>query len=124
MALILDILPWRGMANRIRPYLPEPNFISLHYLYFIGTCLLTSVIFYCTSTPRWSITYTDSLFLVVSAMTEVPYQLPQDVSSVDKYIGRPQYREFEPNEHVSTVATLDAHPRRQCYLCQHIHDPC
>jgi hypothetical protein len=73
MARILDRLPGRGIIERIGPYLPPPNFISLHYLYFIGTCILTSIIFYCTSTPAWSITYTDSLFLVVSAMTEVRF---------------------------------------------------
>jgi hypothetical protein len=71
MALIFDGLPGRGIARRIQPYLPPATFISLHYLYFIGSCIVTSVIFYCTSTPAWSITYTNSLFLVVSAMTEV-----------------------------------------------------
>ncbi|ETS81829.1 hypothetical protein PFICI_06831 [Pestalotiopsis fici W106-1] len=54
----------------IRSYLPPLNFITLHYLYFITVCLVSSVIFYCSSNPRWSISYTDSLFLVISAMTE------------------------------------------------------
>ena len=46
------------------------NFITLHYAYFIGVCLFSSVIFWGSSTPPKSITYVDSLFLVVSAMTE------------------------------------------------------
>jgi hypothetical protein len=55
---------------RLRAYMPELNFITLHYLYFIGVCMITSVIFYGSSRPNYSISYTDSLFLVVSAMTE------------------------------------------------------
>ena len=55
---------------RLRAHLPELNFITLHYLYFIGVCLIASVIFYGSSKPDYSITYTDSLFLVISAMTE------------------------------------------------------
>jgi hypothetical protein len=60
----------RNAYHRIRAILPPVNFINLHYLYFIGTCLVTSVIFWGSSTPARSITYTDSLYLVVSAMTE------------------------------------------------------
>lgn len=50
--------------------LPSLNFITLHYIYFIGTCLISSGIFYAASTPAKSVSYTDSLFLVTSAMTE------------------------------------------------------
>ena len=50
--------------------LPPLNFITLHYAYFIGVCLFSSVIFWGSSTPPRSISYIDSLFLVVSAMTE------------------------------------------------------
>lgn len=50
-------------------HLPPLNFITVHYAYFIGVCLLTSVIFWGSSTPARSINYTDSLFFVVSAMT-------------------------------------------------------
>lgn len=57
-------------VQKISHALPEWNFITLHYTYFIFTCFLTSLIFYGTSNPRYSITYTDSLFLTVSAMTE------------------------------------------------------
>jgi hypothetical protein len=56
--------------QKIQAYLPPLNFITLHYAYFILTCLVASIIFYCSSRPTWDITYTDSLYLVVSAMTE------------------------------------------------------
>ena len=49
--------------------LPPLNFITVHYVYFIGVCLLSSIIFWGSSTPSKSVNYTDSLFLVVSAMT-------------------------------------------------------
>lgn len=54
----------------IRKYLPPLNFITIHYAYFIVVCLISSVIFWRSSDPAFSISYTDSLFLVVSAMTE------------------------------------------------------
>ena len=59
-----DALAWT------RKWLPPLNFISIHYAYFVGVCLLCSVIFWGSSDPAFSISYTDSLFLVVSAMTE------------------------------------------------------
>ena len=62
-----------GLAKtlwRIRRYLPPLNFITIHYAYFIIVCLLASVVFWGSSDPAFSISYTDSLFLVVSAMTE------------------------------------------------------
>jgi potassium uptake Trk family protein len=46
------------------------NFITIHYAYFIIVCLVASLIFWGSSNPARSISYTDSLFLVVSAMTE------------------------------------------------------
>jgi hypothetical protein len=52
------------------PYMPPLNFITIHYAYFISVCMVTSVIFWGSSDPKYSISYTDSLFLVVSAMTE------------------------------------------------------
>ncbi|KAI3390461.1 hypothetical protein diail_9573, partial [Diaporthe ilicicola] len=54
----------------IRKYLPPLNFITIHYAYFTIVCLISSVIFWRSSEPAYSISYTDSLFLVVSAMTE------------------------------------------------------
>jgi hypothetical protein len=53
-------------------WLPPLNFITLHYIYFLTTCLITSLIFYgCGSGgEKGGIGYTDCVFLVVSAMTE------------------------------------------------------
>ena len=56
--------------SRLRAVLPPVNFISLHYAYFIVVCLFASLIFWCSSDSARRISYTDSLFLVVSAMTE------------------------------------------------------
>ncbi|KAL8722687.1 MAG: hypothetical protein Q9225_000854 [Loekoesia sp. 1 TL-2023] len=53
----------------ISSQLPPLNFITLHYAYFVGVSMLASLIFWGSSTPAKSISYTDSLFLVVSAMT-------------------------------------------------------
>ena len=62
--------PALSRARRaIAVHLPPANFITLHYAYFIGTCLLASIIFWGSSTPARSISYTDSLFLTVSAMS-------------------------------------------------------
>ena len=53
----------------VRSHLPPLNFITLHYAYFIGVCLLASIVFWGSSTPSRSVNYVDSLFLVVSGMT-------------------------------------------------------
>lgn len=54
-----------------RRHLPaELNFITIHYCYFIVVCLLGSAVFWASSRPRGQIGYVDSLFVVVSAMTE------------------------------------------------------
>ena len=57
--------PMRG----IRRQLPPLNFIVLHYLYFIVTCLFAAIVFWASSTPAHSVSFIDSLFLTVSAMT-------------------------------------------------------
>ncbi|KAI1173604.1 TrkH-domain-containing protein [Nemania sp. FL0916] len=61
----------------LRLLLPPLNFITIHWLcslivdaYFIIVSLLASLVFWGSSNPRFSISYIDSLFLVVSAMTE------------------------------------------------------
>lgn len=59
----------RRVARALGAKAPSLNFITLHYVYFVATCLLASVIFWGASTPPRSVTYTDSLFLTVSAMT-------------------------------------------------------
>lgn len=56
--------------HELRGFLPPLNFITLHYAYFIVVVLVTSLIFWGSSSPAYSISYTDSLFLTVSAMTE------------------------------------------------------
>lgn len=53
----------------VRHALPPVNFITLHYAYFILTGLLAAVIFWASSTTT-HVSFTDSLFLCVSAMTE------------------------------------------------------
>ena len=57
-------------VSRFTSQLPPLNFITVHYSYFILTCLLCSVIFWSSSGSGQKISYTDSLFLVISAMTE------------------------------------------------------
>lgn len=58
------------VLTKIRSWLPPLNFITIHYAYFIVVPLFASVIFWGSSNPARSISYVDSLFLVVSAMTE------------------------------------------------------
>lgn len=57
------------ISRSIALHLPPLNFITLHYAYFIGVSILSSLIFWGSSTPPKSVSYTDSLFLTVSAMT-------------------------------------------------------
>jgi hypothetical protein len=65
MALPVSLVrSWR----QVRRWLPPCNFITLHYAYFIVTCMIASVIFWGASTGP-PIRYIDALFLVVSAMT-------------------------------------------------------
>lgn len=66
----IDDHPWVGRIYSIRKFLPPLNFITIHYTYFIVVCLSSSVIFWLSSDPAFTVSYTDSLFLVVSAMTE------------------------------------------------------
>lgn len=58
------------LLRELRAFLPPLNFITIHYAYFIIVTLVTSVIFWGSSNPDFSIAYADSLFLTVSAMTE------------------------------------------------------
>ncbi|EGU73727.1 hypothetical protein FOXB_15765 [Fusarium oxysporum f. sp. conglutinans Fo5176] len=66
----VDDHSWVSRILSVRKYLPPLNFITIHYAYFIVVCLISSVIFWQSSDPASPISYTDSLFLVVSAMTE------------------------------------------------------
>ncbi|OQO01971.1 hypothetical protein B0A48_12444 [Cryoendolithus antarcticus] len=62
-----------GMLKRpmryARIWLPPLNFITIHYLYFLATCTLATLIFWGSSTPARSVSVVDSIFLVTSAMT-------------------------------------------------------
>ena len=62
--------PLARPLRAIRRALPPVNFITLHYAYFIVTCLFAAVIFWGSSTPAKDVAFTDALFLCVSAMTE------------------------------------------------------
>jgi Trk-type K+ transport system membrane component len=53
-----------------QPWLPPLNFITIHWAYFIVVSLVSSIVFWASSRPSHSISYVDSLFHVVSAMTE------------------------------------------------------
>lgn len=66
----IDDHPRMAEFFSFRKYLPPLNFITIHYAYFIVVCLISSVIFWLSSDSAFSISYTDSLFMVVSAMTE------------------------------------------------------
>ena len=56
--------------NHVYKRLSGFSFIQWHYFYFIVTSLISSLIFWGSSTPAKSVTYIDSIFLCVSAMTE------------------------------------------------------
>lgn len=58
------------LLRGLRAFLPPLNFITIHYAYFIIVTLVTSLIFWGSSNPDFSIGYANSLFLTVSAMTE------------------------------------------------------
>ncbi|KAL1963902.1 hypothetical protein VTN77DRAFT_7708 [Rasamsonia byssochlamydoides] len=58
-----------SLVRSVRDVLPPLNFLTLHYIYFIMMGLLWSVVFWGASEPFQSVSYTDSLFLCVSAMT-------------------------------------------------------
>jgi hypothetical protein len=60
----------RNLLHRVRLHLPRPTFLLFHWTYFIATCLVSSIIFWHFSTPHGNVSYVDSLFLVVAAMTQ------------------------------------------------------
>jgi hypothetical protein len=59
----------RLTSRRIANALPPFDFLALHYAYFIFVSLLSSLIFWGASNPARSVSYTDSLFMCVSAIT-------------------------------------------------------
>ncbi|KAG6004436.1 hypothetical protein E4U43_000735 [Claviceps pusilla] len=60
---------WHPLLVRLARRRPV-NFISIHYAYFILVPLICSIILWASAGPTSSIAYVDSLFLVVSAITE------------------------------------------------------
>jgi hypothetical protein len=62
--------PLDGRLRMFSPFLPRKNFMSVHYVYFLGTILLSSTIFWATAQPYKSIDFVDCLFMAASAMTE------------------------------------------------------
>ncbi|KAL3430890.1 cation transport protein-domain-containing protein [Aspergillus tetrazonus] len=59
----------RLIASGVSSLLPPFNFLSLHYTYFIVVSLISSLIFWGASNPPRSVSYTDALFMCISAMT-------------------------------------------------------
>ncbi|KAH7406350.1 cation transport protein-domain-containing protein [Phaeosphaeria sp. MPI-PUGE-AT-0046c] len=57
------------IVNKVKPFIPPINFITLHYAYFISVTLVGALIFWGASSPPKSIGWWDSLFMVMSAMT-------------------------------------------------------
>ncbi|KAK6812990.1 hypothetical protein RU639_010794 [Aspergillus parasiticus] len=55
--------------SSIRQNCPRINFLTLHNAYFLVVCLLSSIVFWATSTPSRSVRYVDSVFFTFSAMT-------------------------------------------------------
>jgi hypothetical protein len=57
-------------AATVRPYLPPINFITLHYAYFILSCLFFALVFWGSGSPSsLQIGFLDSLYLSMSALT-------------------------------------------------------
>lgn len=68
---------------RRRHLIPKIDFITIHYAYFILSGLIASLLLWGSATPFRSLSYTDALFLAVSAMTEAgKYLIQSDHSSM------------------------------------------
>ncbi|KAF7197808.1 Low-affinity potassium transport protein, partial [Pseudocercospora fuligena] len=68
MRLAAIFRPLKRPFRHVRRLLPPLNFISIHYAYFILTCLLSAIILWAADTNR-DLRFIDALFLAVSAMT-------------------------------------------------------
>lgn len=60
----------KSLYRACKSYLPELNWLAIHWAYFILTCLFSAILLWVTATPFRSLTFTDALFLATSAMTE------------------------------------------------------
>ncbi|KAF1949043.1 TrkH-domain-containing protein [Byssothecium circinans] len=56
-------------VEAVKPYVPPINFITLHYGYFIGLGIVGTLIFWGSSSPAYSISFWDSMFMTMSALT-------------------------------------------------------
>ncbi|KAK1822944.1 hypothetical protein LTR12_002666 [Friedmanniomyces endolithicus] len=67
----LRLGPFAKPLRFLRRQLPPLNFITVHYAYFFAVCLLSAIIFWGANTPQTTVrvSFADSLFLTVSAMT-------------------------------------------------------
>ncbi|WPH04979.1 Hypothetical protein R9X50_00787700 [Acrodontium crateriforme] len=65
----LSLGPLNRPLRAVRRQFPPWNFITIHYFYFIVTCLVSGLILWGSATPFRSLTFVDSLFLAVSAMS-------------------------------------------------------
>lgn len=57
------------VVTLLRNWLPPLNYITIHYAYFLGVTLASSLIYWGSSQPFNGVDYVDSLFLVTSAIT-------------------------------------------------------
>ncbi|KAG5973471.1 hypothetical protein E4U55_000523 [Claviceps digitariae] len=62
-------LPWPALLVRLARRRPV-NLVAIHYAYFILVPLICSVVLWASADAAFSIAFVDSLFLVVSAITE------------------------------------------------------
>lgn len=67
--VLVAFRPLTRTLRFLKTQLPPVNFITLHYAYFISTCIISAIIFWGSSTPAKSVRFIDSLFLCTSAMT-------------------------------------------------------
>jgi hypothetical protein len=58
-----------GVVSAVKPYIPPLNFITLHYAYFVATTIIATLIFWGSSSPAKSISWWDSMFMCMSAVT-------------------------------------------------------
>ncbi|EME82717.1 uncharacterized protein MYCFIDRAFT_203372 [Pseudocercospora fijiensis CIRAD86] len=68
MRLVAIFQPLKRPFRYLRRLLPPLNFITIHYAYFILTCLISAIILWAADTDR-DLRFIDALFLAVSAMT-------------------------------------------------------
>lgn len=87
---------------------PELNFITIHYAYFIVVILLVATVFWGAATPFRSVSFTDALFLTTSAMTEV--SLPSWTILIDKCANRPDCRLVS----IQSTSLRSIHSNRFC----------